>query len=216
MLKILFLLSFLGRGCLIVGEAGFGQVIPPSGHELPVGGFCGHFGDSWAGLGILRHYRRLDGRRWGAPFGSFRNGNGLAYKRNEDNAIAVGTMELLTSGRSSGEERFPAFGALEQDVASRNDEIVGAPGAGEGSPDVVLIGAEMKAAMSADEKNVEHGLPKIVFAANSIRQPPKNLQVGFRGRKAAGWMSRENRKDARMNYGRENAHGGRLYIDNWP
>ena len=125
-------------------------------------------------------------------------------------------MESLKSGRLPGEERFAAFGAFEQDVAGRDDEAVGAIGTRKHGPNVVFIGAEMKAAMSADEKNVEHGLPKIVFAANSIRQPPKNLQVGFRGRKAAGWMSRENRKDARMNYGRENAHGGRLIIVNWP
>ena len=100
-------------------------------------------------------------------------------------------MEPLTSGHSSGEERFAAFGALKQDVAGRNDEAVGAFGARESGPDVVFIGAEMEAAMPADEKNVEHIFPKIVFASDSICHSNKKLQEGFREAEGMGWMARK-------------------------
>ena len=60
-------------------------------------------------------------------------------------------MEVLTGGSSRGEEGFAALGAFKEDVADGDGDFVGAVGARERDADIVFIGAEVEAAMFADE-----------------------------------------------------------------
>lgn len=139
------------RGGFVVGEAGLGEVVAPGGHELQVVGVGRNLGGGDRRLGFFGCGEGGDDRRRGNEVGFLRNRDGFADGRNDDFSPAARTMEVLSDRGPSGEEGFAALGAFKEDVADGDGDFVGAVGAGERDADVVFIGAEMEAAMFADE-----------------------------------------------------------------
>ena len=97
----------------------------------------------------------------------------FADGRDGDHSLAARAVEGLAGGGTAREEGFPAVGAFEEDIADGDGDVVGAFGAGQGGADIVLVGAEMRPAMLADEKDVEH-------AAIPGGLPFRMSMVGFR------------------------------------
>ena len=77
-------------------------------------------------------------------------------------------MELLASGSSSSEKGFTALWTIKKNVADGDGEVVSALGTRENLAHVVFIGAEMQAAMFADEEDIEHVFPCLAIRASEV------------------------------------------------